>query len=477
MNLGRTTVSLGLLAVATAACLRPPRHADEGTVIRLSVWGMPFEDTLFRDRYARDFEANHPGLNVRYERYAEVSEKYLAWHMLGRGADVMRMEIKDYHDYVARGMLLPLTPFFADPEIGLTAADRADFIPALWDALELDGVHYAIPSDNAQYGLYYNPALFDAYNAGHPDAPLSQPGPDWTWDDLRRAAEALTIRGDDGRTLQYGVDFDVWAWPFLAFLAQAGGAPWDETELQTTIDSPAGLASLELIVELLPHAGRLRAADVTDSATGPDKLFAAGRTAILLDGSWRAPFLELVNPDLDFRIVSLPRGELHAIVGNSVLWAISAHTEHPRLAWELIHRMTSPAGSQEYWQTLRVAPPARRSVILDPAFRQTPRIVAEDGTVLAPGLPLERWTARGAWLLAAITPDERGQAPGFVISAPYQKDLEAKINAMLSRAIAPGGRERLPEILRETADAVHAVIDRDRAARGLPAAARSTPGS
>ena len=60
--------------------------------------------------------------------------------------------------------------------------------------LELDGRRYALPSDNAQYGLYYNRALFDAYNAAHPDAPLRYPDETWTWEDLRRAARRLTER-------------------------------------------------------------------------------------------------------------------------------------------------------------------------------------------------------------------------------------------------------------------------------------------
>ncbi len=124
-------------------------------------------------------------------------------------------------------------------------------------------------------------------------------------------------------------------------------------------------------------------------------------------------------------------------------------------------------------RTVNLAPPANLSVLRSDAFRETDRIVGEDGEVLAPGMPREMWEDRGAWLLTAITPDPRtGEMPGFVPVAPYQKDLEDKINSMLSRAIAPNRERPLEEILRETAEEVHRIIDRDRRARGLPAVER-----
>jgi hypothetical protein len=131
--------------------------------------------------------------------------------------------------------------------------------------------------------------------------------------------------------------------------------------------------------------------------------------------------------------------------------------------------MTSAEQSLRYWDMLRVAPPSRMSVIRSEAFRQTRRYVDDDGRVLAAGMPREKWPQRGAWLTAAIEFDEAtGEVPGFVPVAPYQKDLEVKINAMLSRAIAPGRTQSLAALLHETAEEVHRIIDRDRRARGLP---------
>jgi ABC-type glycerol-3-phosphate transport system substrate-binding protein len=459
-----------ILALATLVTIIPlGGRVEPENRLRMAVWGMRFEDRLFRDGYARDFEAMNPGLDVQYEKYEDVTVKYLAWHVLGAGADVMRVRITDYHTFVARGMLEPIDAYLDHPEFGMSAADQADFMPAIWNALLIDGHRYALPSDNAQYGLYYNKALFDEYNALHPGNPIDYPSESWTWAELRDATERLTVRDEDGRIVQYGVDFDLWAWPFMAFFAQAGGELWDADQTTTLIDSSAGVEALEMIIELLPHAGAMRAADVKDSPTGPDKLFASGRTAILLDGSWRAPFLERVNPDLDYAITPLPSHRRSAIVCGSVLWAVSVHSRNKLNAWRMIQWMTNREQSLRYWKTLRVAPPARVSVIRSDEFRETPRIVDENGELIATGMPRSEWDDRGKWLLTAITPDPAtGEIPGFVPVGPYQKDLEDKINGMLSRAISPNRAQSPAELLRETADEVHRIIDRDRRARGLP---------
>jgi multiple sugar transport system substrate-binding protein len=457
------------LAAATILCIIPPPSPHQPAHhLRMAVWGMPFEDNLFRDIYARGFESMHPGLQIKYEKYVDVTDKYLAWHILGTGADVMRVPVTDSHTLMSRGVLEPISSYLDDGEFGLSPAEQADFMPAIWDALLVNGTRYALPSDNAQYGLYYNKTIFDEYNDLHPADAIPYPDESWTWDDLRRAARRLTVRDERGRIVQYGFDLELWPWPFMAFFAQAGGELWDEDQTTTLIDSEAGVEALRFIVEMLPHAGAMRSADVKDSATGPDKLFATGQTAMLMEGSWRAPYFELINPELDFAIAPLPSYKKEAIVSGSVLWAVSAHSRNKELAWRMIRWMTDFDQSMLYWKMLRVAPPARLSVIRSPEFRHTPRILDEDGRVLAPGMPREKWPDRGAWLLAAITPDpETGQMPGFVPIAPYQKDLEEKINAMLSRAIAPGRTQPLAALLKETAEEVHRIIDRDRRARGL----------
>ena len=426
-----------LLALVTGILIVPRRVLlPHDQTLTFVVWGMPFEDALFRDAYARGFEAEHPGWRVEYQRYADVRDKYNAWNVLGRGADVMRLPVTDYHDMIRKGAIEPLDRFINDPALGLSAAEQSDFLPAIWSQLDVNGSRFALPSDNAQYGLLYNIALFDAHNAAHPDAPIPYPDEHWTWDDLRRAAQSLTKTDAAGNTAQYGIAFDLWAWPFMAFLAQAGGELWDSDQSQTLINSDAGVEALTFLADLVPSDLRMSAGQPTEAGLKAETLFKAGRLAMMLDGSWRVPNVELDAPDLDFAVAPLPHFRRQAIVSGSVLWAVSSHSRHKQMAWEMVRYLTSREQSLKYWDALRVAPPARMSAINSDFFTRTAGITLKDGTVKAPAMPPQRFAARAAWLRYALAPDPATGLPrGFVPVAPRQRDLEDRIMQAMIRTV------------------------------------------
>ncbi len=466
----RTSTALVLvIATVTSALVGGPLWTGStGERFHFVVWGMPFEDRLFEDGYARDFETLHPGLEVRYDRYPDVNQKYYAWHLRGTGADVMRLTLNNYRGMVQRGLLEPIDGWLDDPLLGLSASVQADFPPSVWEALQVDGHRYALPSDHNLNGLYWNRTLFEAFNEAHPDDPVPLPSEDWTWETLAEVAERLTLRDADGRVVQHGLDFALHARHFHAFLAQAGGRAWDDTGARTLVASEAGAEALRFMLSLLSHTPSVRATSSSHSATGPDKVFASGRTAMLLDGSWRAPALQLASPDLDFAIAPLPGHERRASIGTSVLWAVSVHAEDKDLAWEMVRWMTSEAQSLRYWDTLRVAPPARLSVVRSPDFERT-RGIREGDEVLVPAMPAERFEDWGAWLRQGLLPDpDTGLAPAFVVAGEYQRDLDRALRQAISRAASPSSTATAEEVLKEVAVQVHGIIDRDRKGRGLP---------
>lgn len=458
--------------------------------VRMAVWGMPFEDRLFRDRYAKRYQELHPELFIDYERYHdELLMKYNAWHTRGRGAEVMRLRVTDYHGMVGRGMLEPLGKWINDPALGLTPSQKAAIPPQLLAALTIGGEVYALPEDNAQFGMFINREIFNRHNAEHPDDPVVIPGPDhdWTWDDLRAAARKLSRRDASGRLTQRGLDFTVWSWPFLNFFKQAGGELWSPDGLTCSIDSPAGVEALAFMRAMQREdksfepnlAGYL-------SATGPDVLFAAGQTAIFLDGSWRVPNIEKVNPGLDFSVVHLPRGRVPAVVSGCVCWGISSKASHKREAWRMLSWLIHEPQAAEYWDTLRVAPPANLAVVNSPAFRRARGIEKVFGpTDVIPTsepdryevLPMDesRFEDRAAWLLYANTPHPRtGKPPGFVPVNLYETEMEEEVTRMLNEYLRERSTLSEHDALERVTRNVHRLIDRDRRAKDLPPVARSS---
>jgi hypothetical protein len=111
---------------------------------------------------------------------------------------------------------------------------------------------------------------------------------------------------------------------------------------------------------------------------------------------------------------------------------------------------------------LRVASPARLSVLNSPAFRSTHGIPDAHGTCEVPAMPEAQFNAHARWTLSALTTDPKtDRMPVFVPVSPYRTELDTQsAQTILDRAV------------RNT----HAIIGRDRAAKGLPPVARA-PGT
>lgn len=474
-----TLVALFALIAGTVAAMLPCRllgggagAGRAGETLVFTVWGMPFEDRLFEDVYADGFEEENPGIRVDYQRHADINLKYNAWHARGFGADAMRIQITDYHQMVERGMLMPLNQYIHDPALGLSEEQIARFPAAMWDDLHIDGEVYALPADMAQFGLFYNRAIFDAYDAAHPDDPIGYPDETWTWDDLRDAARRLTRTDERGRVLVHGFDQLIWQWPFMNAFVQAGGELWTDDGLTTLVASRAGVEALGLFRDLIadgswePTIGR-------EQGAGPDTVFATGRVAMYMDGSWRVPNFEIRNPDLDFAVAPVPQcplpGSRPAVCAGATLWGVSAHARHPEDGWRMVRWLVAPAQALAYWDTLRVAPPADIVIVGSEGFRSTTGVLdPETGTYAVPPMTEAMYPLRAEWLEYGTLPDpETGRAPAFVPTSLYQRALEDEITRMLNDFLRdPEGSDPMA-LLRRVADNVHTIIDRDRAARGM----------
>src|SRR5947209_4525189 len=174
---------------------------------------MPFEDALYLREYIPEFERRNPGVRVRFHHFENYADRILLLHAGGIAPDVMRQNTSYGMQFIRRGMDLPLDRFMDGPD----GIDRADFIPIIWDSLRYRGRTYGMPQDINLRGLFYNRALFDRAHVPYPDA-------SWTWDDLKRAADRLTIDANhDGNPEVVGLLCGWKGADWLPFYYQAGG--------------------------------------------------------------------------------------------------------------------------------------------------------------------------------------------------------------------------------------------------------------
>jgi xylobiose transport system substrate-binding protein len=229
-------------------------------------------------------------------------------------------------DYAETGRLLDLGPMLdADP-----ALEQA-FLPAVLDAGKVGGKYYGIPMRGMQpVLLFYNKAVF-ARAAVQPPK---------TWDDLLRAVDTFKAAGITPFALAGANSWTELMW--LEYLLDRAGSASVFQRIQSgdaaAWRDPAVLRAAELVRDLVSRgAFGTSFGSVSYTAGGASTLFARGRAAMHLMGSWEYANQLSNAPDFaksglgytTFPAVPGGKGDPASVVGNPTnYWSISARTKH-----------------------------------------------------------------------------------------------------------------------------------------------------
>jgi multiple sugar transport system substrate-binding protein len=193
--------------------------------------------------------------------------------------------------------------------------DMGRFFPKLMDAYKYKGIQYAFPSDYDLGLVWYNKDMFDA-------AGVRYPANDWTWEDYRNTAAALT--SGEGPTKVYGTD----GTPLDHTIWQAGGDYFSPDGLTCTINSPEVKKAYEFIFGLI----RAGYAPVPGEGGG----FAEGHAAMSLGtGPWYAHYV-LADVDFNWDVAPMPKGIRKATTGYGSSFAILSGSRHVDETFEFI---------------------------------------------------------------------------------------------------------------------------------------------
>lgn len=348
------------LTLAAALTFLPGLAAAQ-TELTYMMWGDPPEIAVWETLVA-DFEAAHPDISVK----VEVSDWDSYWDKLrvlaagGDAPDVFAMDAPLFPDWQARGAFLDLSPFVAaDP-----AALDGIYEGPLSSYRLADGSLWGLPRDFQTIVLYYNADMFAA-------AGVEPPTPDWTLDDLRAAAKALTLDTDgDGATDQWGLATEFYDMePFWGPAVYAnGGDIVSEDGTQTLLTQGPARDAFALVNGLL-NEDRSTMTEEDLESYGYDG-FLAGVAAMTFSGHWVIPGYA----DLPFQwgVAPVPSGPAgRATLVNSAGIVGSATTEHPEAAWEFMRYVVSPEG-QTTLASLGFAIPVQESVATGPAYLDQP---------------------------------------------------------------------------------------------------------
>jgi multiple sugar transport system substrate-binding protein len=298
-------------APAAGGC---PLPAEDGATITFSGWGDETEQQIYRDSIER-FQAVCPGVTVNYEPIpADFQTKLKAQMAGGTAPDVFYVDDQLMTAFAPSGQLLALNPYME--QAGVSAED---FIPALMTIFTYEGSIYALPKDWGTLGLVYVPAAFEA-------AGIEEPTEDWTWEDLRTAAQAIA---EEGTYAGFCQNAD-WA-RFAPFAFSNGGAYASDDYTTATLDTPEVKEMAQLVFDMYDEGSLVQASDVGASWCGE----AIGKELVgmTLEGGWMVNFMRQNYPDVGWNAVLLPQGPAtrsDVIFTNGI--GVNAATEFPNAA-------------------------------------------------------------------------------------------------------------------------------------------------
>jgi len=344
----------GASALVLSACSTPAEESGPVTITYSNfISNDGNEENL--EKIVAAFEDDNPDITVEvttlpYGDYFTALQTDLA---AGTVADVFDIEYANYPAYQANGVLAPI-------EVAAPDAYRQ----SLLEAYSTDGTSYALPSSFSDVVLYYNADLFDA-------AGVDYPTNDWTWEDEKAAAEAIT----DAAAGVWGDHQPISFYEYYKALAQNGGEFLNDDKTAVAFNTPEGLEAAEWLVN---KSGTVMPTIEQGQGT-PDfdtNLFKEGKLGMLHTGIW--VFGAVADVDFAWDIAVEPGNttQASAVFSNAV--GVSATSEHQEAAAKWVEFLTSSdamvdARLDSGWELPPISDEAKLATYLEkgaPANRQ-----------------------------------------------------------------------------------------------------------
>ena len=293
------------------------------------------------ERYAQDFEAQNPDLDIVFETggaTSDTQQQYLNTVLSSQSGeiDIFLIDVIRPATYAAAGWAEPLNPYFGSE--AAMEAYLSDFLQGPVEADTIDGTLYAIPSSTDAQFLYYRQDLLEKYGFGPPE----------TWEELKQ--QALTIlEGENDPSLQgfnyQGAATEGTNCTFLEALWTAGG-DWRDADGNITVDSPEGRQALAWYADTM--ASGITKPNIAEVSTDNSRQeFQAGDVVFMLNWAYAWSRFQ-TDEDSQVKgmvgIASLPafEGNASATCVGGWQWAINPYSENKEVAFEVVRFFASP---------------------------------------------------------------------------------------------------------------------------------------
>jgi multiple sugar transport system substrate-binding protein len=243
----------------------------------------------------------------------------------------------------------------------VAAVGWGDFWGSERAAATINGKIVGFPAVVGDLGIIYNKRVFAA-------AGVAEPKPEWTWDDFKTAAKALTNTDESVFGAAYnvsGTEGTVAA--FLPMVWQQGLDVLSGDGKTVGFDSPKTADALELLRSMAVDDQSLFLDQAGDQA---ESLFTNDKIGMLITGPWSLSTLH--DAKAEYGVQVLPGyGSDHQTTGGQDLWMLFSHGDAARqqATIDFISWFTQ-AAQDARWSIEQFNPPIRAGSKSQPKFRE-----------------------------------------------------------------------------------------------------------
>jgi multiple sugar transport system substrate-binding protein len=361
----RLLTVIATFALLAAACTSngssEPSGGPSGGKVTIEMWHgqIDIAAAAIKD-LVDEFNASHPDIEVVASSGGtdtnDMLPKVTTAIAAGTYPDIAYMYGSWGGNLITSPAIADITDAVADPSVNWD-----DFWPAGRETATVDGQVIGFPAIIDNLSVIYNKDLFDAAGVDYPSA-------DWTWDDFRATAKALT---DPSKGI-FGVNYPVsgsedTTWRFWPFLWQAGGEVLSDDDSQATFNTQAGINALTLWQQMAT-VDKSVYLDPNDNKSEP--VFLAGHLAMFVSGPWEVPVIQEANINWGDQVMPSFDGTTHETISGPDLWAVfNQSPERVQAAVTFLSWFSQPE-NQLVWMEAAGSLPIRESITQSPDYQK-----------------------------------------------------------------------------------------------------------
>ena len=283
------------------------------------------------ERMVKEFEQQNPNVTIelQYVNSDNALQKATVALQGNKQPDIS-------YQYGTNMAQLATSPKLVDltSRVNEAGYDWNDFYAGERAVATVNGKVYGVPALVDNLAVVYNKDLFAK-------AGLTEPGPDWTWDELRTDAKALTDPANKVFGLVFPADAsETMVWQYIPMLWAAGGDILNADNTEAAFNSEAGVRALTTLTDIAQDGSLYL--DYQPDSGKYGQLFNSGKIGMVITGPWDLSGFPDVNYGVQF-MPSFDQGGSHETIAGPDNWVIFDNgPERVDAAWQFLSFMTSP---------------------------------------------------------------------------------------------------------------------------------------